>query len=96
MLTDFTVACTSLGLNEFTDQGWGKIDDIFKCIFLNGNLLISLEISLKFVPGIRINNIPALVHIMAGRRPGDKPLFEPMMVTLLMHVFITQPQQVND
>ena len=25
-----------------------------------------------------INNIPALVQIMAWRRPGDKPLSEPM------------------
>ena len=36
--------------------------DIFKCIFLNENISISLKISLKFVPKVRINNIPALVH----------------------------------
>ena len=36
-------------------------DDIFKCIFLNENVWISLKISLKFVPNVRINNIPALV-----------------------------------
>ena len=35
---------------------------------------ISLKISLKFVPKVRINNIPALVQIMASRRPADKPL----------------------
>ena len=28
-----------------------------------------------------INNIPALVQIMAWRRPGDKQLSEPMMVS---------------
>ena len=33
-----------------------------------------------------INQIPALVQIMAWRRPGNKPLFEPMMVSLLMHM----------
>ena len=55
-------------------------DDIFKYIFFNENLWISLTISLKFVPKVRINNIPALVQIMAWRRPGDKPLSEPMMV----------------
>ena len=49
-------------------------DDIFKCIFLNENVWISLEISLKFVPKVRVNNIPTLVQIMAWRRPGDKPL----------------------
>ena len=35
-------------------------DNIFKCIFLNENVWISLEISMIFVPGVRINNIPAL------------------------------------
>ena len=29
-----------------------------------------------------MNNGPALVQIMAWRRPGDKPLSEPMMVTV--------------
>ena len=43
-------------------------DDIFKCIFLNENVWISIKISLKFVPKGPINNIPALVHIMAWRR----------------------------
>ena len=36
-------------------------DGIFKCIFLNENVLISIKISLKFVPNGQINNIPALV-----------------------------------
>ena len=36
-------------------------DDIFKCIFLNENVFISIKISLKFVPKGQINNIPALV-----------------------------------
>ena len=35
------------------------------------NAWISLKISLNFVPTVRINNIPALVQIMACRRPGD-------------------------
>ena len=52
-------------------------------------------ISLKFVPSGHIHNIPALVQIMAWRRPGDKPLSEPIMVSLLMHICITQPQWVN-
>ena len=32
---------------------------------------------------------------MAWRRPGDKPLSEPMMVSLLRHICVTQPQWVN-
>ena len=33
---------------------------------------MSINISLKFVPKGRINNIPALVQVMAWLRPGDK------------------------
>ena len=70
-------------------------DDILKCIFLNENEWISPRISLKFVPKVRINNIPALVQIMAWRRSGGKPLSEPMMVSLLTHICVTRPQRVN-
>ena len=49
-------------------------DDVFKCIFLNENVWISLKISLKFVPKVPINNIPALVQTLAWCRSGDKPL----------------------
>ena len=70
-------------------------DDIFKCIFLNENIWISIKISLKFVPKGSINNIPALVQIMAWRRPGDKPLSEGMMVNLPTHICVSRPQWVN-
>ena len=36
-------------------------DDIFKCIFLNENVWVSVKISLKFVARGPIKNIPALV-----------------------------------
>ena len=67
--------------------GWHFPDDIFKCIFLNENVWISFQISLKFVIEVRINNFPALVQIMAWRRPSDKPLSEPMMVSLLTYIY---------
>ena len=70
-------------------------DDIFKLIFLNETVSISIKISLKFVPMGPINNIPALVQIMAWRWPGDKPLSEWMMVTLLTHICFTRPQWVR-
>ena len=70
-------------------------DDTFKRIFLNENNRISIKMSLKFVPKGLINNIPALVLIMAWRRPGDKPLSEPMMVRSLTHICVTRPQWVN-
>ena len=50
--------------------------------------------SLKFVPKGPINNYPSLVQIMAWRRSGDKPLSEPMMVSLLTHICVTRPQWV--
>ena len=70
-------------------------DDIFNCIFLNENVWIPIKISLKFVPKGLINNIPAMVQIMAWRRPGDKPLSEPMMVSLPTHICVARPQWVN-
>ena len=54
-------------------------DDIFKCIFLNENDRIPIQISLKLVLRSPIDNKPALVQVMAWRRTGDKPLPEPMM-----------------
>ena len=66
-------------------------DDIFKCISLNESVWISIEISLKLVPKVSMNNIPTLVQIMAWRRSGDKPISEPMMVSLLTHICIAQP-----
>ena len=65
-------------------------EDIFKMIFLNENAWILIDFSLK--PRSPVNNIPALVQIMAWRRPGDKPLSEPMMVGLLAH----RPQWVKE
>ena len=54
-------------------------DDIFKCIFANENVLISIRISLKFFSDVSIHHKPTLVQIMDWRLTCDKPLFEPMM-----------------
>ena len=54
-------------------------DDIFKCIFLNENYQIPLQILLKLVPGCPIDKKSSLVQVMAWRRTGEKPLPEPMM-----------------
>ena len=70
-------------------------DHTFICIFLNENVRISIKISLKFVPKGPINNIPALIQIMAWHRSGDKPLSKPMMVSLLTYICVTRPQWVN-
>ena len=76
-------------------NGWHFTDDIFKCIFLDENIWISIKLSLKFVCKGKINNIPVLVQIMTCCRPGDKSLSEPMMVSLPLHICITKPQRVK-
>ena len=70
-------------------------DDTLKWIFLNENVWISVAFSLKFVPKGPINNIPELVQLMAWCWPGNNPLCEPMMVSLLPHICITWPQRVK-
>ena len=54
-------------------------DDIFNPIFLNEHINISIQISLKFIPGGPIDNKSALVQVMASRRTGAKPLPELML-----------------
>ena len=63
-------------------------NDTFKRIFLNEKVGISIKISLKLVPKGPITNNPALLQIMAWCRSGDKPLSEPMMVSLLMPIYM--------
>ena len=55
-------------------------DDIFKCISMNENVSILIKISLEFAPNGSVNNIPALVQIMAWGLTGDKPLSETKLV----------------
>ena len=70
-------------------------DDTFKRIFLDENVRVSIIISLKFVLKGPIDNIPALVQVMAWHRSGAKPLSEPMMVNSLTHICVIRPQWVN-
>ena len=67
-------------------------DSTFNCIFLNENAWIPIKISLKFVPKDQINNTPALVQTIAWCWPGNKPLSEPMMVRLPIHICVIQPE----
>ena len=92
-------SCMYMGLDLNTlrprQDGRHFPDDIFKHIFFNENVWISITISLKFIPKGPIYNIPALVQIMAWRRPGYKPFSEPVMDSLPMHICVTWPQWVN-
>ena len=64
-------------------------DDIFKRIFLNENGRIPIQVSLSFIPKSPIDNIPALVPVMAWRRTGDKPLPEPMIYSVHRCIYAT-------
>ena len=64
----------------------------FQRHFFNEDILISIDISLKFVSKDQINNILALVQIMAWHRRGEKPLSGPMMIIFPTHVCVTRPQ----
>ena len=46
---------------------------------MHEDIWIMIDIALKFVPKGHINNIPALVQIMAWHWLGDQPLSETMM-----------------
>ena len=95
MLDQATINQSTLALiNTLRPRQDGRhfADDIFTCIFFNENCCILIRFSLKYVRKGPIDNNPALVQIMAWRRPGDKPLSEPMMVRLQTHICVTRPQ----
>ena len=96
-LTEVYVTLNTWVLNTLRPRQNGRhfAEDTFKRIFFNENVWISIKISLTYVPKGPIYNIPALVQIMAWRRPGDKPLFEPMMDSLPTHICVTQRQWVK-
>ena len=81
---NLVIPCDDHSFNTLRPRQIGRHfpDDIFKWVFLNKNVGISINISLKFVPRGPINNIPTLVQVMAWHRSDDKPLSEPMMVRL--------------
>ena len=81
----------NMQLNTLRSRQHGRYfaDDTFKCIFLNDNIRISIKSSLKFVPRGPINNIRALVQIMAWHRLDDKPSSEPMVVRSPTHICVS-------
>ena len=50
---------------------------------------------LKFNWSLFLRSELTMVQIMAWRRPGDKSLSGPMMVSLLTHICLTRPQWVK-
>ena len=92
-----TVFNASYDTQTVTLTHWGRdkmwrhfADGVFKCIFFNENVWISIKIPLNFILKCWINNIPAMVLIMAWRQPGNKPLSEPMIIKTLTHICVTR------
>ena len=88
----YSSVITSFNTLRSWQNGHYFLNGIFKCIFLNGNVWISIRISLRFVCQGPFNNIPAMVQIMVCRRPSDKPLSGSMMVRLPTHIYVTRPR----
>ena len=86
--------------NALTHWGRDKMAAIFQTTFSNGFSWMKMyEFRLTFHWSLfqkgPINNIPTLVQITVWRRSGDKPLSEPMMVSLLTHICVTRPQLIK-
>ena len=62
----------------------------FQMHFLEWKCMNFFENFIEFFSNGPINNSPVLVFIMSWRRPGDKPLSEPMMILLLTHICVTR------
>ena len=90
----YTASQLPLGIGKTdnsTPWGWDQMASIFQMTFSNG--FSWMKISLK-VPMGPMNSIPGVIYIMAWHWPGNNPLSEPMMVSLLMHIYVTQSQWV--
>ena len=70
----------NLVTNDQHIEAWKRygyfVANIFKCIFLVGNVHIMTEISMKLVPEDPIDNKLALVYMIAWCRIGHKQLSE--------------------
>ena len=87
----YGILCQNITLRP-RQNGRHFADDTFKRIFLRENVRISIKISLNFVPKSPIDDIPALFQMMAWRQPGDTPLSEAMMVSLLTFICVARPR----
>ena len=95
--TNNMVVMVLCACNYLSHWGWDKMAAISQTTFLNGFFLNENTSVLVFHWSLFLGpiiNMPAIVQIMTWRRPGDKPLSEPMMVNLLTHLWGTRPQWV--
>ena len=78
-----------------THWSWDKTAVISHTTFSNAFSCMKMcKFRLNFTE-VWINNITALVQIMAWRWPSNKPLSEPTMVSMLTHICVTRLQWVK-
>ena len=70
-------------------------DDIFKCIFINENCCISIQISLKFVLKGPIDHKSALVQVMAWCQTASKHYLNQCWPNSLTHICSTRGRWVK-
>ena len=68
----FVSASTLVSILRLKQNGRHFPADILNYIFLNENIWISNKMSLKCVPWCLVDDISALIQIMAWRHPGDR------------------------
>ena len=86
------IALTHWGRDKMTAVSQTTLSNAFSWMKM---LAFRLRFHWSLFQRFQINDIPSWVQIMAWRRSGDKPLSEPMMVSLSTHICITRPQRVN-
>ena len=69
--------------------------DSFRCMSLNENCCVLIQISPKSVPKRLITNEQPMVQIMAGAK-GAQPLSEPMNDRLVIYIYIYIAVAVSD
>ena len=62
------IVCSTRVLNTFRQNGRRFADDTLECIFFDKKVLISIDISLKFVSKGLIDNKSSFVRVTSGRR----------------------------
>ena len=71
------------------------VNDIFKCIFLNRNVWIPIEISLKFNPGVQLTIFQHWFSQWLGNRCQSHCLNQWWLPSLPTHICFTRPLWVN-
>ena len=71
------------------------VNDIFKCFFLNRNVWIPIEISLKFNPGVQLTIFQHWFSQWLGNRCHSHCLNQWWLPSLPTHICFTRPHWVN-